>query len=160
MVELLTEKCVLLENNIDQLKKLIISSYHSLPLNEVSDLSEKESEFEKNQLVSKETGSNECSNESGYSSCKIDSFDSKTGINCEGFKSDGSCSSHTVDQDHKEIQRLFNKRVKYEVNKKFGSKFLAEHQVRELDVKEMHKIKSKMLRNFLINLKFNFFLIF
>jgi hypothetical protein len=43
-----------------------------------------------------------------------------------------------------EIQRLFNKRVKYEVNRKFGSDYLADHQVRELDVKEMHKIKSSL----------------
>ena len=41
-----------------------------------------------------------------------------------------------------EIQRQFNKRVKYEVNKKFGSYYLADHQVRELDVKEMHRIRS------------------
>ncbi len=40
------------------------------------------------------------------------------------------------------MKRLFNKRVKYEVNKKFGSDYLAEQQVRELDVKEMLKIKS------------------
>jgi hypothetical protein len=40
------------------------------------------------------------------------------------------------------MQRLFNKRVKYEVNKTFGSNYLAEHQVRELDVKEMLKIRS------------------
>jgi hypothetical protein len=44
----------------------------------------------------------------------------------------------------KEIQRLFNKRVKYEVNKKFGTNYLAEHQVRELDLKEMHNIKSNL----------------
>ncbi|CAF0825894.1 unnamed protein product [Brachionus calyciflorus] len=53
-----------------------------------------------------------------------------------------------VREDEKEIQRLFNKRVKYEVNKKFGSNYLAEHQVRELDVKEMYRIKRKVLKLF------------
>ena len=43
----------------------------------------------------------------------------------------------------KELQRLFNKRVKYEVNRKFGPNYLAEHQVRELDFKEMLSIKSE-----------------
>jgi len=52
-------------------------------------------------------------------------------------------------QEYKvEIQRQFNKRVKYEVNKKFGSYYLAEHQVRELDVKEMHRIKKKVVKLF------------
>ncbi len=51
----------------------------------------------------------------------------------------------------KEVQRQFNKRVKYEVNKKFGSFYLADHQVRELDVKEMHRIRS-LLYIFLIKL--------
>lgn len=144
MVELLNEKCVLLENNIDQLRKLILCHLNPVSLNEVTKLSKEENKIEKNQLVSKETYSNECSPESGYSSCKIDSFDSKSAINSEDHKSEGSSSSSIVDQGHKEIQRLFNKRVKYEVNKKFGAKFLAEHQVRELDVKEMYKIKSKI----------------
>jgi hypothetical protein len=49
-----------------------------------------------------------------------------------------------IDFFFKEIQRLFNKRVKYEVNKKFGTNYLAEHQVRELDLKEMHNIKSNL----------------
>lgn len=42
-----------------------------------------------------------------------------------------------------EIQRQFNKRVKYEVNKRFGLNYLADHQVRDLDVKDMQRIRSK-----------------
>ncbi len=38
------------------------------------------------------------------------------------------------------MQRFFNKKVKYEVNKTFGSNYLVEHQVRDLDVKEILKI--------------------
>jgi hypothetical protein len=59
------------------------------------------------------------------------------------------------------MQRLFNKRVKYEVNKTFGSDYLAEHQVRELDVKEMLKIRSIYLdfifKTMIIYQKKNFF---
>lgn len=50
--------------------------------------------------------------------------------------------------NNKELQRRFNKRVKYEVNRKFGSSYLADHQVRELDVKEMHRIRNKVVRLF------------
>lgn len=48
---------------------------------------------------------------------------------------------------------MFNKRVKYEVTRKFGPNYLAEHQVRELDVKEMHKIKSWILLSLLFYLQ-------
>ena len=54
----------------------------------------------------------------------------------------------SISEENKELQRLFNKRVKYEVNRKFGRDFLMHHQVRELDVKEMHKIKKRVLRIF------------
>lgn len=45
-------------------------------------------------------------------------------------------------EDKKEVQRMFNKRVKYEVNRKFGDNYLFDHQVRELDVKTMAKIRN------------------
>lgn len=44
-----------------------------------------------------------------------------------------------------ELQKLFNKRVKYEVKKKFGKNCLADNQIKELDFKEMCRIKSEYI---------------
>lgn len=144
MVDFLVEKCVLLEKNIDQLKKLA-SDHSQLQMGsmELTNNGEKNAKLEKNE-ENLASDKKDCATQSGFSNCKVESCDSKTGINCDEIKSEGSCCSQNIEQDHREIQRLFNKRVKYEVNKKFGPKFLAEHQVRELDVKEMYKIKSKI----------------
>ncbi|RNA29753.1 hypothetical protein BpHYR1_047166 [Brachionus plicatilis] len=149
MVEFLTEKCVLLEKDVYQLKKLVYD--HSQPvvaLSEQSNVSEKNVKLAKNELECKLVDKVDIATQSGCSSCKKESLDSKTVINCEEIKSEDSCSGHTIEHDNREIQRLFNKRVKYEVNKKFGPKYLAEHQVRELDVKEMYRIKKKVVKLF------------
>jgi hypothetical protein len=64
------------------------------------------------------------------------------------FERNDEQSYQGIRQEFKEVQRLFNKRVKYEVNRKFGINYLAEHQVRQLDIRDMHNIKKKVIKIF------------
>ncbi len=41
-----------------------------------------------------------------------------------------------------ELQKIFNKRVVYEVKRNFGKNYLADHQVRDLDSVKMLQIRG------------------
>jgi len=45
----------------------------------------------------------------------------------------------------KELQKIFNKRVVYEVKRNFGKNYLADHQVRDLDSVKMLHIRGKYI---------------